>query len=152
MKATVVERVIWSLKNMISGVLLGIYGKDVGHYTQFLDLIVERYNESPHKGLDYNTPQQIYYKTAVLPLWFLYKDNFKLMLRLKKDTILREGTKVRVSILKNKFAKESRLSWSGSVYVIDKVLLTDPVTYKLKDMNGDVVSVSFYREELQKSK
>ena len=42
MKPVIVERVIRTLKRMIGGVLLGIYGKDVGRYTQFLDLIVVR--------------------------------------------------------------------------------------------------------------
>ena len=51
MKAVIVERVIQTLKRMIGGVLVGIYGKDVGRYTEFLDLIVERYNESEHSGL-----------------------------------------------------------------------------------------------------
>ena len=35
MKAVIVERVIQTLKNMIGGILFGVYGWDVGRYTVF---------------------------------------------------------------------------------------------------------------------
>ena len=60
MKAVIVERVIRTLKWMIGRVLLGIYGKDVGRYTQFLDLIVERYNKSEHSSLDGECSRGVY--------------------------------------------------------------------------------------------
>ena len=64
--------------------------------------------------------------------------------------ILKEGDKVRVSVKKSLFLKESWLNWSRSIYVVNSVRLTDHVTYRLVDDNGEIVSGSFYRQELQK--
>ena len=144
MKAVVVERVICTLKMMISGVLLGVYGTDAGRYTQFLDLIAERYNESHHSSFDYNCPRDVYCENVVLPLSFLYQGYFDLKSFMWKGTVFKEGDNVRVSVTKGAFSKESRLNWSRNVYVVN------PVTYKLKDNDGNAVSGLFYRQELQK--
>ena len=68
---------------------------------------------------------------------------------MRKGSILK-GDKVRVSVMKNLFSKESRLNQSRSVYTVNSVRLTDPVTYRLIDDNGEIVSGLFYRQELQK--
>ena len=52
--------------------------------------------------------------------------------------------------MKTLFSKESRLNWSRTVYVIKSVHLTDPVTYRLIDADGEIVTRLFYRQELQK--
>ena len=36
--------------------------------------------------------------------------------------------------------------------MIDKVLLTKPVTYKIVDLMGEAIEGSFYEQELQKAK
>ena len=43
-------------------------------------------------------------------------------------------------------------NFSYEVFKIDKVLDTDPVTYKLKDYHGEVLEGSFYSQELLKTK
>lgn len=37
------------------------------------------------------------------------------------------------------------------MFVIVKVLHTNPITYKLKDLNNEIVDGSFYGKELQKT-
>ena len=108
MKAVVVERVIGTLK-MISGVLLGVYGTDVSIYTQFLDLIVERHNESYHSSLDCNSPQDVYLWNVVLPLSFLYQGYFDFKPFMWKGTVFNEGDKVRVSVMKVAFFKRKQI-------------------------------------------
>ena len=151
MKAAIIERVIRTLKKMIGGVLFGIYGKDIGRYMKFLDLIVERYNESEHSSLGGKCPRDVYHGNVVLPKSFLYRGYFDFEPFMRKDSILKEGDKVRVSVMKSLFSKESRLNWSRTVYVINYVRLTDPVTYRLIDGDGEIVSGLFYRKELKKS-
>ena len=73
---------------MIGGVLFGIYDKDAGRYIQFLDLIVERYNESEHSSYGGKCPRDVYCSNVTL----------------------KEGDKVRVSVMKCLFSKESRLN------------------------------------------
>ena len=123
MKAVVVEKVICTLKMMISGVLLGVYGTDMGRYTQFLDLIVEKYNESFHSSLDYNNPRDVYCGNVVLPLSFFYRGYFDFKPFIWKGTVFKEGDKVRVSVMKGAFSKESRLNWSRNIYSMLWLLL-----------------------------
>ncbi len=38
------------------------------------------------------------------------------------------------------------------MFVIDKIKYTIPITYKIKDLNGEPIEGSFYELELQKTK
>jgi Domain of unknown function (DUF5679)/Integrase core domain/Phospholipase A2-like domain len=62
------------------------------------------------------------------------------------------GDHVRISRLKGIFEKGYLPNWSEALYTIHKVKETNPITYILKDMNGEIVTGGFYTEELQKSK
>ena len=115
-----------------------------------MDLIVERYNESGHSGLGGECLRDVYCGNVVLPLSFLYHGYFDFKPFTRKGSILKEGDKVTVSVMKNLFLKESKLNWSRSVYTVNSVKLTDPVTYRLIGDNGEIVSGLFYRQELQK--
>ena len=64
---------------------------------------------------------------------------------------LKVGDKVRISKIKALFEKGYLPNWSEESYIIDKVLKTVPVTYKIKDSMGRIIEGSFYNEELQKS-
>ena len=61
MKSMIVERFIRTLRMMLSKVLYGLYGKTEGRYTNILDKVVERYNDTPHKGVDYNKPSEVFH-------------------------------------------------------------------------------------------
>jgi hypothetical protein len=62
------------------------------------------------------------------------------------------GDQVRISRIKGIFEKGYLPNWSEELYTVHEVKRTDPITYILKDMNGDIVTGGFYTEELQKSK
>jgi hypothetical protein len=62
------------------------------------------------------------------------------------------GDQVRISRIKGIFEKGYLPNWSEEVYTVHEVKRTDPITYILKDMTGDIVTGGFYTEELQKSK
>ena len=59
------------------------------------------------------------------------------------------GDKVRISRIKGLFEKGYLPNWSEEVFEIFKALDTNPRTYILKDTQGEVLSGSFYYEELQ---
>ena len=61
------------------------------------------------------------------------------------------GDSVRISRIKGLFEKGYLPDWSEALYKIHRVQLSDPVTYILKDTNDEIISGSFYNEELQKS-
>ena len=65
-----------------------------------------------------------------------------------KKTKFSIGDKVRISKYKRRvFDKGYTPNWTEEVFVVDKVMLTKPVTYHIVDLEG-----SFYEKELQKAK
>lgn len=61
------------------------------------------------------------------------------------------GDQVRISRIKGIFEKGYLPNWSEALYTVHEVKRTDPITYILKDMNGEIIKGGFYTEELQKS-
>ena len=61
------------------------------------------------------------------------------------------GDQVRISRIKGIFEKGYLPNWSEALYTVHEVKKTDPITYILKDMNGEIITGGFYTEELQKS-
>ena len=61
------------------------------------------------------------------------------------------GDKVRISRIKGDFEKGYVPNWSEATYVIHDVKKTNPRTYTLKDMAGEILEGSFYEQELQKT-
>ena len=135
---------------MLSKVLYGLYGKTEGRYTNILDKVIDRYNNTPHKGVDYNKPSDIFHNKIEISRIFKYRGYFDFKLFYKKGSILKEQERVRVAQLKSKFEKESTLKWSKEIFRVKKVRLTDPVTYVIEDKKKETLSGVFYREELQK--
>ena len=63
------------------------------------------------------------------------------------------GDKVRISKYKrNMFDKGYTPNWTEEVFIINNVQHTDPITYKLKDLNDEEIQGSFYEPELLKAK
>ena len=76
MKSVMVERFIRTLKMLISNVLYALYGKIEGRYTNILDKIINRYNKTNHKGIDYNKPYDIYNNSKISRV-YKYKKYFE---------------------------------------------------------------------------
>jgi hypothetical protein len=123
---------------------------DLGYrYIQYLPLILERYNEAPHASLFGASPYDIYIRGKSL-------DQFRILKKLLNSTkatrnLLHAGDRVRLSRIKNNvFEKSSLQRWVREKFIIDKVYITDPVTYQLRDEKGEKIHGIFYRQELQK--
>ena len=43
------------------------------------------------------------------------------------------------------------INWTEEIFIVDEVLDTNPVTYRLVDLQGEAVSGSFYEQELQRT-
>ena len=61
------------------------------------------------------------------------------------------GDRVRISKLKNIFAKGYTHNWSKEIFIVNKINDTVPYTYNLKDLNDEEIIGRFYDRELQKS-
>ena len=57
---------------------------------------------------------------------------------------------VRISKYKNIFAKGYTSNWSEEVFVIKKIKNTVPWTYVMDNLNGEEITGTFYKKELQK--
>ena len=63
------------------------------------------------------------------------------------------GDKVRISKYKRKtFDTGYTPNWTEEIFIIDKIQYTNPITYKIKDLNDVEIQGSFYEPELLKAR
>ena len=66
-----------------------------------------------------------------------------------KDLKYKVGDIVKISKVKNIFAKGYTLNWSEEVFMIENLKTTMPWTYVINDPNGEEIIGTFYEKELQ---
>jgi len=57
-----------------------------------------------------------------------------------------------IIIYKSKFTKGRMPRWTKEIFVVDEIMKTNPINYKIKDLNGKPILGSFYIQELHKTK
>jgi hypothetical protein len=62
------------------------------------------------------------------------------------------GDRVRIYSYKTKFDKGYKHNWTTEIFVVSEVRPTNPITYKVKDLDGEDIIGSFYTQELQLTK
>ena len=146
-KSVAAERFIRTFKNKLYKHMTAT-GKNV--YYDVLDDVVNQYNNTKHNTIKMK-PKDVKYDTtkssAIARNKRVYIDKYN-----KKDSRFNVGDRVRISKLKNIFAKGYAPNWSKEIFVINKINDTVPYTYNLKDLNGEKIISSFCDRELQKSK
>ena len=136
-KSVVAERFIRTLKNKLYKHITAT-GENV--YYDVLDDAVNKYNDTKHSTI------------KIKPIDV--KDNKRVYIdeHNEKDSRFKIGDRVRISKIKNIFAKGYTPNWSTEVFIVDKINDTVPYTYNLKDLNHEEIIGSFYDRELQKTK
>ena len=119
--------------------------------TQYLDMlpkILKQYNNTKHSSIKM-TPIEASKKKNEGTVYFnLYGDMEPLKLSKQKPKF-KPGDKVRISKYKRKtFDKGYTPNWTEEVFTVDKIQYTNPITYKLKDLNDEEIQGSFYEQEL----
>ena len=61
------------------------------------------------------------------------------------------GDRVRITKYKYNFGNKYDTNWTREIFVIEEILNKKPVTYKIKDLNGEEIIGTFYNEELIKT-
>ena len=117
-------------------------------YVDILPKILASYNNSRHRSIGM-TPFQARKPENYGKVYFnLYGD----LARDDKKPEFRVGDRVRISKYKRvTFDKGYTPNWTEEVFIIDEIRFTNPITYKIKDLNGEAIKGTFYREELQKT-
>ena len=135
-KSEVAERFIRTLKNKILKRMETV-SKNV--YFNLLDDIANKYENAVHRSIKMkpiNVTSNSYAEYN--------EDSNVTKPKFKVDD------RVRISKYKNIFAKGYTQNWSEEVFVVSKIKNTVPWTYVVSDLNGELITGSFYEKELQK--
>ena len=120
--------------------------------TQYLDMlpkILKQYNNTKHSSIKM-TPVEASKKKNEGTVYFNLYGDMKMLIQKPKFII---GDKVRISKYKRKtFDKGYTPNWTEEVFTVDKIQYTNPITYKLKDLNHEEIQGSFYEQELLRAK
>ena len=117
-------------------------------YIDVLQKLVDQYNNTRHSSIKM-TPIEASKKKNETKVWrHLYPDHDE---RKEFTHQLKIGDKVRITKKKKTFEKGYTPKWTEEVFIISKAQNTSPVTYKMKDYNGEEIQGTFYEQELQKT-
>ena len=118
-------------------------------YIDKIDELLKTYNSSWHRSVRMSPFAASDIKNSNQVFANLYSDEIYKQVKKPKFRI---GDKVRISKYKRKlFDKGFTPNWTEEVFVIDGILHTKPITYRLVDLQGETVTGSFYEQELQKT-
>ena len=144
-KSSVVERWNRTIKNNLWKYFTACNSTS---YIDVLPVIVDKYNKTKHRSIKM-TPEEasrkenedrVYLNLYVQEISQTAKPKFKV------------GDKVRISKYKRKiFDKGYTPNWTEEIFVIAKIQCTNPITYKIKDLNGEEILGTFYDQELSRA-
>ena len=144
-KSSIVERWIRTMKEK-----MWKYFTDNNTYT-YMDVLpnlVEDYNNTVHTSTKF-TPVEASKKKNELNIWRnLYPDRLKINDITPKFLV---GDEVRISKKKKVFEKGYTTRWTEEIFTITEIQNTNPVTYKIADLQGEEIKGTFYEPELQKT-
>ena len=143
-KSCIAERVNRTLKEKISKYFTTY---NTTKYYDVLDRIVNEYNNTFHNTI------------KMTPIEGSKKDNEAAIYQrvfteevCEKKPKFKVNDRVRITRYKKHFEKGYTTNWTSEIFLIDKVLQTNPFTYEIKDQNNEKIQGSFYEFELLKTK
>ncbi len=172
-KACLAERVVQTVKQKISKYLM--YHNTWTWY-KILDDITYSYNNTVHSGINM-IPAKVT-EAEEMKVWHeLYEKNFayyykvpnpKQKIEDQEDKKLikkpihryndsanykfKLGDRVRVNVLRYKFIRKYSQQWSNEIFtVVDRFSREEKNMYKIKDFNNELISGSFFQNELMKA-
>lgn len=144
-KAAVAERVVRTIKEKIWRYM---HEKHTKTYLPVLQDLVTSYNHTYHKSIGMS-PEEVTEHTEAQVLRKLYGKAWSDQRKLNKPK-LKAGDFVRISSIKGPFQKGYMGNWSEEVFIVHKVFDSGvKVTYKICDMDNEVLEGTFYEHEIQ---
>ena len=117
-------------------------------YLDALDQMVKNYNDTVHSIIKM-TPKEASKDINREKVYFniIRKQN-------KSHTSIKykKGDTVRISKYKRHFEKGYTPNWTEEIFTIDKINMTNPVTYQVKNLNNKKILGFFYTQELSPAK
>ena len=105
--------------------------------------LVQGYNDSYHRAIKM-APNQVTARNSAA-VW----NNTHPIVRFPKSKF-KVGDSVRISKTQRVFRKGYLPQWSEEIFTLSNRLNTNPVTWKLRDWNDEVLQGSFYEPEIQR--
>ena len=144
-KSSVVERWIGTMKQHMYKYFTA---NETFKYYDILDKLVKNYNNTVHSSIKMTPVEASKLENELTVYKNLYPEKEE---KIKKPKF-KVGDRVRITKKKGKFEKGYTTRWTKEIFVIEKVLNTNPVTYKIIDLKGEEITGSFYEQELQITK
>jgi hypothetical protein len=113
-------------------------------WLSILPKLLFEYNNSIHRTIKMK-PNDVNKKNEKFLLQTAYN-----RLKIFKKGKFKVGDHVRITKYKSIFDKGYEPNWSTEIFKIDKIQITDPITYIIEDYKGEKISGGFYEFELQK--
>ena len=118
-------------------------------YFDKLDELVDQYNHRFHSSIRMTPAEASKQQNEKKVFANLFGD---LIYAKRGRAKFKVGDKVRISKFKRKiFDKGFTPNWTEEIFVVDEILNTNPLTYKLVDLLEEKITGSFYEAELQKT-
>ena len=139
-KACVVERFNRTLGEMIQKHLTSTNSKN---YINILNKLIDDYNNRYHTSIKMTPYQASNSENKGKVIENLYPPE-------KRDTkkAFKVGDRVRIYRYKTHFEKGYMPNWTKEIFVVTEINKTNPITYKIKDLNDEPILGSFYKQEL----
>ena len=144
-KAAVVERFNRTLGEMIQKHLTAT---NSSKYIDVLQKLLNDYNNKYHSSIKMTPFEATDSKNTSL----VYNNLYGNIKPNKCKPKFKVGDRVRIYSYKSIFDKGYKANWTREIFVITEVKNTNPITYKIKDLNDEEILGSFYTQELQKTK
>ena len=144
-KAVVIERFNRTLKNKMCKYFTAY---NTYKYVDVLPDLINEYNNHKHSTIKMTpTEASMKYNEKVIQ-----NDVYSIHDKTIYKSKFMVGDRVRISTYKRTlFDKGYTPNWSEDVFVIVGIQHTNPTTYIIKDYNNEIIEVSFYENELQKT-
>ena len=143
-KAALCERVIRTIKSKLYKYMTE---QNTLRYINALPEIVNAYNKRKHSAHGHR-PKDINRRNEKKIWRILYKTYLNTPI---KDPEFRVGDRVRIANKKNIFDKSYKKRWSDTIYIVNRIIRSIPITYKIRNrLSGEEKKGSFYAQQLTK--
>ena len=144
-KAVVIERFNRTLKNIMWKYFTA---NNTKFFLDALDQMVKNYNEKVHSTIKM-TPKEA---SKDINRGKVYFNIIRQQNKSHPSIKYKKGDKVRISKYKRHFEKGYTPNWTEEIFNIDKINMTNPVTYQVRDLNNEKILGSFYTRQLSPAK
>ena len=113
-------------------------------YLDALDQMVKNYNDKVHSTIKM-TPKEA---SKDINRGKVYFNIIRKQNKSRTSIKYKKGDKARISKYKRHFEKGYTPNWTEEIFTIDKINMTNPVSYQVRDLNNEKILGSFYTREL----